>query len=764
MSLRAVPYDIIHQQARFWTSPARLRNQDLQWAFPFTIVTASLIIADPTIDEHIAPHTSLVSHSQTFSNVAVAAMIGSAGGMYVWGHFRQNERMRDTGFMAGEAGLNSFLAATVMKEVAQRARPMDVVPPGSRGFEQGGSSFPSEHAAAAWSVATVIAHQYPGTGTKIFAYGLATAISFSRVTARQHFSSDAFIGSALGWYMGREVWESHQVSDAKQWGTFESRPKEGGVNPESYGSPYVQLDSWVYPAFERLAALGYVQSGFGDMRPWTRMECVRLLEEAAPLLSDGNVASASEAEQIYKSLKREFAPEIKQLAEGSNTSVVLDSIYTQVEGISGTPLRDGYHFGQTITNNYGRPYGEGLNVVAGASAYATSGPWMAYVRGEYQRAPSAPDIPTAAAPLVSIADHGIPPNAYPTEFAPVSRLQLVEGYFGLKFGGMQMSFGKQALWWGPTDAGGMLFSNNAAPITMLRMTRTKPFQLPSIFKHIGPIKTDFFVGQLSGQEFVAPGNIVGHPGVPLNPQPYIDGLKISVKPTPNFEFSFARTTLFSGPGTPFTTRSFFRSIFSASTSNGFGADPGDRRSSFDFTYRVPKLRDWLQLYLDSFTDDQTTPVGYPRNSGVNPGVYVPRIPGLHKLDFRMEGLYTPYDHFPGFFYFNVRYLEGYTNKGQLLGNWIGRQGTGIQFWSTYWLSPRSKIQASYRDVRVDRDFLEGGTLKDFQVSTDLQLRSNLSLTGLLQFERWNFPLLSPTAQTNVVSSVQLTYWPHWRIK
>jgi membrane-associated phospholipid phosphatase len=764
LSVRSVPYDIIHQQARFWTSPARLREQDLRWIFPFTLATTALVVADPTIDKHIAPHTSIVSRSQTFSNVSIAAIIGSAGGMYLWGHFRQNEQMRDTGFMAGEAGLNSFLAATVMKEVAQRTRPMDVVPPGSRGFWQGGSSFPSEHSAAAWSVATVIAHQYPGTGTKLFAYGLAAAISASRVTGRQHFASDAFVGSALGWYIGREVWEGHQVPDAKQWGTFESAPKERERNPESYGSPYVPLDSWVYPAFDRLAALGYVQSAFRDMRPWTRLECARLLDEAEPLISNGDAQRSPDAERIYKALLREFAPEIAQREGGSNTNLVLDSIYSRLEGISGPPLRDGYHFGQTITNDYGRPYGEGLNVVTGASSYATAGPLMAYVRGEYQRAPSAPGIPAASAPIVSAADFGIPASAYPTEFPPVSRFQLMEGYFGLKIGGMEMSFGKQALWWGPTEAGGMLFSNNAEPITMLRISRPKPFKLPSVFGLLGAVRTDFFVGRLSGHDFVDTGTLVGQTGVALNPQPYIHGEKISFKPTPNFEFSIARTTLIAGPDFPFTSHTFFKSLVSFSTSNGGGADPGDRRSSFDFTYRVPKLRNWLLLYADSFTDDEISPLAYPRMSGVNPGIYIPQIPGLRKLDFRMEGAYTPYHLFPGFFYFNVRYLQGYTNNGQLLGNWIGRQGTGIQLWSSYWLSGRSKIQASYRDMRVDRDFLKGGALKDVQIRADLQLRSNLAVTGALQFERWNFPLLSPTTQTNVVSSMQLTYWPHWRIK
>jgi len=46
------------------------------------------------------------------------------------------------------------------------------------------------------------------------------------------------------------------------------------------GSPYVPLDSWVYPAIERLMGLGLIDSGFLAHRPWTRWECARLITEA----------------------------------------------------------------------------------------------------------------------------------------------------------------------------------------------------------------------------------------------------------------------------------------------------------------------------------------------------------------------------------------------------------------------------------------------------------------------------------------------------
>ncbi|WP_369294449.1 capsule assembly Wzi family protein, partial [Klebsiella pneumoniae] len=63
--------------------------------------------------------------------------------------------------------------------------------------------------------------------------------------------------------------------------------------------------------------------------------------------------------------------------------------------ISGTPLRDSFHLGQTIVNDYGRPYANGFNNYSGASGYATAGPFLVYARAEFQGAPSMAGYSTA---------------------------------------------------------------------------------------------------------------------------------------------------------------------------------------------------------------------------------------------------------------------------------------------------------------------------------------------------------------------------------
>ena len=533
-------------------------------------------------------------------------------------------------------------------------------------------------------------------------------------------------------------------------------------------STYVPLDSWVYPAFDRLAALGYLQTDFPGQRPWTRMECARLVMEAEERAAEN---SDPEASSLYSSLRTEFALELRREDGEANTGFQVESIYSRAIGISGEPLVDGYHFAQTIINDFGRPYGEGANSYDGAALRATAGPLAFYVRGEYQHSGTVAQPSPAAQAAIAQAD--FTPAAAEGPPSNVSRFQLLDAYLSVIFKNNQLSFGKQSLWWGPAYGGPMLYNDNAPPITMLRYDRVSPFKLPGFLGKIGPMRLQFFMGQLNGQQFVnipvanqESTQIVGTPGFSLVRQPYIHGEKLSINPTPNLEFSVSRTTIFGGPGFPVTLGSFFRSLFSTagSSSGVVSNDPGDRRVAFDMQYRIPGLRDWLTFYCDTFTDDEFFPLAYPTHSAWSPGIYLPKLPFLHKADFRAEGAITPERLFPGFFYFNVHYLSGYTNDRQLMGSWVGRQGSGYQLWSTYWLSGRSTVQLGYRSLWVDHSFLQGGSLRDIAANASFPLGQNFALQAGIQYERWQFPLLSSGPMANLTTSVQLSYTPRWSLR
>ena len=348
------------------------------------------------------------------------------------------------------------------------------------------------------------------------------------------------------------------------------------------GSPYVALDSWVYPAFEKLIALGYVQSAHLGIRPWTRMECARLLDEADEHMRDDGVDERGLAQSIHIALSEEFVDETARLSGAANLGVSLDSVYTRVTGISGPPLRDGYHFGQTIVNDYGRPYGEGFNNITGFSTHAVAGPFSFDVRGEYQHAPASPAYPLAVQQAIANADLTTPvPNA----IAQLDRFRLLEGQIGLQFHNVAFSFGKQNVWLGAGESGSLLLSNNANSILMLKIDSVTPYRVPLLSRLLGPLRSEYFLGQLFGHQFEFDGatNTLLGPGH-IDPQPFLQGMKVSFKPTSNFEFGMGFSAQFAGPGLPFTFKNFLRALYSHTSGVN---NPGKRISELDLSYRVP---------------------------------------------------------------------------------------------------------------------------------------------------------------------------------
>jgi capsule assembly protein Wzi/PAP2 superfamily protein len=761
--------NLARDQKAIWTSPFKAKINDLNWLVPLAGLTAGLINADAELSSRVDTTSSFSRHASTISNGGLGLALGGSGGLYLLGKIRGDRHQQETGILAIEAATDSLAVNQVFKLVTQRARPTD-------GNQKGefynstsifDSSFPSAHAMLAWSAASVLAHEYPGAMTKVFAYSVAGVVSAARVAGRNHFPSDVVVGSAAGWLIGRQVYKAHHDPElgGAGFGTFISdRPAEGS-GPER-ASAYVPMDSWVYAAFDRLSGLGVTNSGIVGLRPWTRKECARILEEISGEVDE---SSPDEAWRLYSTLTGEFRTELNG---EERDNVALDSLYTRITSISGPPLTDSYHFGQTIVNDFGRPFRRGTNALAGFTSSGSAGVLGFYVRGEFEHAPSAAGFTQAQQHAIQAADFKLAQPASPVSV--FNQFRLLDTYISLNIGGWQTSFGKQSVWTGPTQDP-FLWSTNTEPIYMLRVNQTHPLRLPSIFKWLGPLRTEFYVGKLTGHHWVQTQdvtlNTVFSIGRTLSTQPMVHGFKINFKPTPNFEFGVGRTGLFGGPDFPITVASVKHALLSTTNAVGRGQDPGDRRSTFDFTYRLPGFRKWLTIYEDSFVEDEISPIGYPQHAAHNPGLYLSQVPGLPHLDARVEASFTNLPEWRqnsqgGFFYWNVRYLDGYTNKGGIIGNaTVGRQGIALRAQSTYWVASDKTLQFGYRNEIADNMFLKGGNLRDTFFKSEWSFSPKVSLTSLLQYEWWNFPLLSAgQKQTNFTASFQLTYWPHWRQK
>jgi len=249
--------------------------------------------------------------------------------------------------------------------------------------------------------------------------------------------------------------------------------------------------------------------------------------------------------------------------------------------------------------------------------------------------------------------------------------------------------------------------------------------------------------------------------------------KISFKPTRDLEFGFDRMTIWGGAGhAPITVYTFLHSFFSFQNvgSEKLGRDdPGYRLGTFDFTWRLPYLSHWITLYTDSVVHDDVSPVSAPRRAGYRPGIYLARFPGLDHLDLRIEGANTePTSHGNPdrtpinqgqFIYWESIQRQGPTNKGFLVGDWVGRQGKGGQAWLTYHLSPQEEVQFQYRNAKAASAFIPGGTTQnDFAVQVVKRVQKDFELRGWVQYERWKAPIYKPGIQSDTTATFQLTWF------
>jgi hypothetical protein len=573
---------------------------------------------------------------------------------------------------------------------------------------------------------------------------------------------------------------------------------QGGLDPGSQsdacessvtGSPYIPVDSWVYPAVLRLYSLGFVDTVYLGMRPWTRSSLNNMLNEVGSRIEDYDSGPATdEAEKIYEALTRELHFNAQASCPAPEDRFRLESFYSVARGISGTPLRDSYHLGSTIINDYGRPYQTGFNNYTGVSGYASAGRLLLHVRGEFHAASSSAGYSNALAQTLANQDVGAfpivnnPATGSPYiqttipqgPIAAISDGRLIEAYASYRLLNHEISFGKQDDWLGPGLGGGMAYSNNAENIYSFRINRTEPLYIPLLSYLTGPFRYEFLVGSLKGHTY------------PNDPWVHVE--KISFRPTANLEFGFERTVIWGGKGhEPINLHSFLRSFFSLTAPDlavkESSADPGARFGAFDFSYRLPFVRNWLTLYSDSEVHDDVSPIDAPRRASWRPGIYLSHVPGIPRLDLRLEAASTdpPITNSNGghFMYYEYVQQQGYTNQGQLFGDWIGREDKGGQGWITYHLSGDEWLQIGVRNQKAAKDFIPGGTtyipgtttlptggttLNDINFQVVKRIGKDFELNGNFTYERWKAPIYLPGQQTVTTTTIQFTWFPERNVR
>ncbi len=240
-TLKALPRNILRDQKFLWLRPFRLKRADLPWTAAILGTTAGMIAIDRPAAQKLSDNPPGGGFSFSHRGGQVSGGLtdfGIAGAFYLTGRWRGDEHARTTGLLGLQAVADSMIIIEILKTASQRPRPTQNG--GSLrnhnadgAFFAGGRSFPSGHATEAWALATVVAGRYrhrrwaPPT-----AYGLAGLTAVLRVTGRKHFPGDAFVGSVLGYLIGRHVLHTASSSPSgtsRQLHLLPYTPRAGGT-------------------------------------------------------------------------------------------------------------------------------------------------------------------------------------------------------------------------------------------------------------------------------------------------------------------------------------------------------------------------------------------------------------------------------------------------------------------------------------------------------------------------------------------------------
>ncbi|MEZ4600799.1 MAG: capsule assembly Wzi family protein [Syntrophotaleaceae bacterium] len=395
-------------------------------------------------------------------------------------------------------------------------------------------------------------------------------------------------------------------------------------------SDTLPLDSWVYPALDKLAGLGLIDSVLQGARPYSRIEAARQVREALAKSESADPPPA--VHELLDRLERFFGDELGEgAAPGSYLKPrELQFTYLYQDGdesvYAGTDRVDARQYALNY-NNDGIDYGEHHNGQLIFQAEAKL--------GEH--------VLLSARPLLEILEDG-----------DSTSFSLLHGKAALGLGPFEVSVGRQSLWWGQGRHGSLVLTNNAKPLDMVRITNPTPVLIPWIFKYLGPFRFDVFWSELEEDRVV--------------PEPYFAGLRLNVKPLPWFEVGASRTVIFGGDGRPDVGWDDFLTILGGKNLEG-DEDNSNNIAALDARLRLPFL--WgAEIYGEYGGEDEAG--SFLANRAWLAGLYLPRIEPSGRASMRLEyaDLSEIDTNSPPWYRHGI-YRSGYTYEGKIMGHHAG---------------------------------------------------------------------------------------------
>jgi len=444
---------------------------------------------------------------------------------------------------------------------------------------------------------------------------------------------------------------------------------------------------WTYDAVQKLVDSGMAGPVIFNIKPMTRREMARIVlhvVEGIRTDADNNHNDRKDMEDLLMSLIEEFRPELRAL--GFKHAVVDGP---EPKFLAGQPL-DKLQVrtvfagaGGRFENQLGEVFREGGNVRTAFSGWAEAGDYAAaYVHPEF---------------FGSSEDR---------------RFRLVEGYVRLAYSNVELTVGRQAMWWGPGYHGSMWLSNNPQPPWMVQLRSQEAFELPGFLRSLGKFKLVSHIMQLDKDQ--------------VFPRPYVTGILLGWAPFSFMELGMGRTITVGGQGRPAVRPLDIPTVLFTDTSNQKRPtirrlDPDSRLAPY-ITFRFhdvdrffPLTKD-LELYGELQIDDtRGEPALKPNQPGYLVGIYMPNLLGSPLNDARVEYAYSSPISFT-----NSVYSSGFEYKSFPLAHFIGTNGRDFYVRIGRWANERIHVATE----------IGYSTIRPTDVFEATRRRQTLAMTGV----------------------------------
>ena len=441
------------------------------------------------------------------------------------------------------------------------------------------------------------------------------------------------------------------------------------TKPACAGS-YIPLESEVYRYLKILEAEGLITTGQLATLPISRLEGARLTTEARENVCE---ETSPRLQGMLIRLQDEFKMEL------AND----ESIY--LKPLDSLNLRYVNSDGKSFFAQKNR---DGVEVRNGNNAFL-----------DLTTRFDSPYVGVVVKPEVDVSDDG-------------TKATLKKAYLLATIGRAELMFGKESAWWGPGQNGSILLSTNAEPLTTLKLSNSVPY-FPLGVGFRGTI----FIAELEKDRKDVQS-------------PLLNGIRLDLKPSRYLELGLSKTVIFGGKGRKSGFDTFLKTLYGGGSNQnaGFQAnDTGDQRAGYDVKVVLPWRWQPVTLYLDAAGEDQRH--SFPSKWFFLYGVYLPRVLNLDRLE--LWGEYgTNNDHdFPGVWYTNYAYAQGYTHKGRIIGHHMGPDATDLFLRARYNFDSAA-VTVSYENLtklnpsRYIREYYSASLEKELFHNAQLAIAAN----------------------------------------